>query len=64
MDSEVCVSIRSLGAEDNSVDHYYRRKAREVDQLIEQLKNGRTISTADQERALHTDHSQIYAPCY
>jgi len=53
-----------LSAEDNSVDHYYRRKAREVDYLIEQLKNGRTISRADLEKALDTEHSQIYAPCY
>jgi hypothetical protein len=49
---------------DNSLDHYYARKAREVDQLLTELEDGQPISREKMERALNTDHAQTYAPNY
>lgn len=57
-------NARSFSAEDNSVDHYYARKAREVDQLLRQLENGQSISKAKMDKALNNERAETYAPGY
>jgi hypothetical protein len=57
-------NARSWSAEDNSVDHFYKEKAREVDRLIQQLKQGQPISRADIKEALNNHRAGDYAPTY
>ncbi len=57
-------NARSFSDSDSSLDHYYARKAREVDHLIKQLEQGQTISKAQMEQALNTDRAATYAPMY
>lgn len=57
-------NARSWSAEDNSVDHFYRNKAREVDYLIQQLKQGQAISRTDMAEALNNRRAGDYAPVY
>jgi hypothetical protein len=57
-------NAHSWSAEDNSVDHFYRKKAREVDHLIQQLKQGQPISKADLNEALNNRRARDYAPIY
>jgi hypothetical protein len=57
-------NAHSWSAEDNSVDHFYGKKAREVDHLIQQLKQGQPVARADIKRALNNRRSGDYAPIY
>ena len=57
-------NAHSWTAEDNSVDRFYREKAREADNLIQQLKQGQPISKADVKEALNNRQAGDYAPVY
>ena len=55
---------KSFSDSDNSLDHYYARKAKEVDSLIQRLKQGQPISRTEMSQALNTDRAETYAPKY
>ena len=55
---------KSFSDSDNSLDHYYARKAREVDSLIQRLKQGQPISMTEMSQALNTNRAENYAPLY
>ncbi len=50
----------SWTADNPTLDHYYGRKAKEVQKLSSQLENGKAVSAADFQHALNTDEAMTY----